>query len=260
MSIFRIESKQNIKYKALLKSQQDKQTIFFEGVHLCEAGIQSGLLFHAVWMSDTFVLSNTSESKWMIDTFVSKGVSLYQVPDNLFKRLTQTPSPQGIVGVLDVSVFKPKDLSLNGNALLLDRVQDPGNIGTLLRTAVAVGFKTVYLSKGCANPFSNKVLRSAQGAHFHLDIHIDCDLDALLSKTQVISYGAVLSETAKSLYHLDLSSDMWLLLGHEGQGISSELLDLVDEHVIIPQSPLVESLNVGVAGSVILFEKLRQSL
>ena len=141
--------------------------------------------------------------------------------------------------------------------LWLDRVQDPGNLGTLLRTAAAVGIKQVFVSEGSVSAWSPKVLRSAQGAHFVLQVYEHLDLHALRERLRVPLVATAL-EQGQMLYSLDLPKACAWLAGNEGQGVDPALLARADLRVFIPQSDAVESLNVGVATAVCLYEQLRQ--
>jgi TrmH family RNA methyltransferase len=145
------------------------------------------------------------------------------------------------------------------NSLWLDRVQDPGNVGVLLRTAAAAGIQHIYLSPGCAAAWSSKVLRSAQGAHFAASIYEQADLATANKKRDIPLLATTLAD-ATSLYEDTLPDQCVWLFGNEGQGVDARLLDLADRRVFIPQAPNVESLNVAAAAAICLFEHRRQRL
>jgi TrmH family RNA methyltransferase len=141
--------------------------------------------------------------------------------------------------------------------VLLEDVQDPGNLGTILRSAAAAGVNEVFLSKGCVDAFSPKVLRSGMGAHFALAIHEDADLAAVLTEfagTKVVTAldGAV------SLYGVDLTGPVAFVFGNEGSGVSADLQALAPARVKIPMPGQAESLNVAMAATICLFERVRQ--
>jgi TrmH family RNA methyltransferase len=143
------------------------------------------------------------------------------------------------------------------SAVLLDGVQDPGNVGSILRSAGAAGIRQVYCSAGTAFCWSPKVLRAAMGAHFVLEIFENVDLPALAASAR-IPVLATSGYASERLYGLDLSGPVAWVLGHEGQGVSSELLDLATRRVAVPHAGKVESLNVAACAAVCFFEQLRQ--
>ncbi len=150
-------------------------------------------------------------------------------------------------------------VQLADNCLWLDRVQDPGNMGTLLRTAAAAGIRHVHASKGCVAAWSPKVLRSAQGAHFVLEIHEGQNLHALSERLEIPMLVTAL-EDAEPLYLAELPAAAAWVFGNEGRGVSAELMARADLRLRIPQDPAVESLNVAVAAGICLFEQRRQML
>lgn len=143
------------------------------------------------------------------------------------------------------------------NSLWLDRVQDPGNVGTLLRTAAAAGIQHAYLSAGCAAAWSGKVLRSAQGAHFVLTIYEGVNFQTECERLSIPLVATALHD-ANSLYETPLPEKCVWIFGNEGQGVDAQLLAQASLRVFIPQQPNVESLNVAVASGICLFEQRRQ--
>jgi len=143
------------------------------------------------------------------------------------------------------------------SAVLLDGVQDPGNVGSILRSAGAAGITQVYCSAGTAFCWSPKVLGAAMGAHFVLEIFENVDL-AELVRASNIAVLAMSGYAQERLYDVDLRQPVAWLLGHEGQGVSDELMSLASHQVVIPHAGRVESLNVAAAAAVCFFEQLRQ--
>jgi len=145
------------------------------------------------------------------------------------------------------------------SAVLLDGVQDPGNVGSILRSAGAAGITQVFCSPGTAFCWSPKVLRAAMGAHFVLEIFENVDLAALVTASASnIAVLAMSGYAQQRLYDVDLRQPVAWLLGHEGQGVSDELMGLASHQVVIPHAGQVESLNVAAAAAVCFFEQLRQ--
>ncbi|WP_308217600.1 TrmH family RNA methyltransferase [Paenalcaligenes niemegkensis] len=176
----------------------------------------------------------------------------------LLRSLSKVEQPQGIAFAVSMPTQSP-DGPLDGAALLLDRIQDPGNLGTLLRTAAAADIGQVFLSEGCADVWSQKVLRSAQGAHFNLSLYEQVDLHHLIRHSKVQVFATSLDD-AQSLYQIRIPSSAAWVFGNEGQGVEAALQQKATARVFIPQSARVESLNVAIAAGICLFEQRRQSL
>ena len=174
-----------------------------------------------------------------------------QVDYAILKSIATTETPQDIVCVVAI----PSNINElpKGNSLVLDNLQDPGNVGTLIRTAVAFNFKDIYLID-CADVFSEKVIRASMGAIFKAHLHI---VDFEFVKNNKLSIcdkliGTDMSST--SLKDIACKGKTALVIGNEGNGVSKELLDLCDYKVTIPMANSVESLNAGVAGSILMYE------
>jgi TrmH family RNA methyltransferase len=178
-------------------------------------------------------------------------------PDALFAAISQVEHGVNIAFI--VATPRPEQPGvLAQSAVLLDGVQDPGNVGSILRSAGAAGIKQVFCSPGTAFCWSPKVLRAAMGAHFVLEIFENVDLEALVRGAQV-PVLATSGYAAERLYDLDLKREVAWVLGHEGQGVSSQLLELATHRVAVPHAGQVESLNVAACAAVCFFEQLRQN-
>lgn len=173
-----------------------------------------------------------------------------------FEHLSGLQSPVGVAALIDWPVM-PKQLPQREACLVLDRVQDPGNVGTLIRSAVAVGMNHVLLSRGSAQAWSPKVLRAAMGSHFAVTLHEEVDLPPWMDHYQGRIYGALL-EQGQPYDEVVLDTDLALVIGHEGSGLCVEVIRRLHGRLTIPMTQAVESLNAAVAGSVLLFEWQRQ--
>lgn len=251
-----IQSTHNPAYRELLRLAQGKGEagqVLLEGVHLCQEWLRHrGVPELAVF--DTERLEQQGELQALQAQLST--VPMLGCAPALAKGLTQVKTPQGVFFRVSVDPL-PLPESLNTNSLWLDRVQDPGNMGTLLRTAAAAGITQVYASVGCADLWSAKVLRAAQGAHFALALFEKVDLEALCERLTVPLLATSLDE-ANSLYEQALPTTCAWVFGNEGQGVQASLLARADRRVFIPQAAGVESLNVTVAAGVCLFEQRRQ--
>ncbi len=178
------------------------------------------------------------------------------LPDELFRQLSPVDTPSGLLALIDqpaaAQAVPDRDL------VVLDAVQDAGNVGTILRTAAAAGVRQAVLTEGCAQAWSPKVLRAGMGAHFRIGIVEHADVAALLKDYAGIVAATVLGPDAGELYRCDLSGPVAWLFGSEGAGVSAGLAALATHRVAIPMAAQVESLNVACAAAICLFEQLRQ--
>ena len=200
---------------------------------------------------------NSPEVCKIIDDCDSRHVTSLQLPDALFAPLSQVEHGVPLLFVVDTPTWLHPELK--ESAVLLDGVQDPGNLGSILRSAAAAGITDVFCGLGTAAAWSPKVLRAGMGAHFVLNIAENIDLAALLQTAQV-PVLATSSHTDVSLFDADLSQPLAWLFGNEGQGVAPALLSASDLRIAIPHLGQIESLNVAACAAVCLFEQLRQRI
>jgi len=184
------------------------------------------------------------------------GLDPYVLPDSLFKEISPVASPAGILAVINapVPISQPEKIRF---CVLLENIQDAGNLGSILRSAAAAGADCAFLSKNCVFAWSPKTLRAAMGAHFRLPILEDADLldVAKRFKGKIISTDP---KAEKSLYQVDCRGPVAFVIGSEGTGVSPPLLKFAHECIKIPMPGNTESLNVAAAAAICLFEKVRQ--
>lgn len=222
-----------------------------DGVHLVEA-------YEAVHGPvETLVVSESALAAGEIAAYV-EGREVVVLADSLLRDLGLVDTPSGLLAVVamptaTLAVDREKD------AVLLDGVQDPGNLGAILRTAAAAGVGQALLGPGCASAWSPKVLRAGQGAHFALAIHEDADLGAFMADYRGTTAVTCLDD-ATPLYDASWEGSLAWVFGAEGQGVSPELLAAARLRIKIPMPGAVESLNVAAAAAVCLFEALRRKL
>lgn len=232
------------------RERREQGLTLIDGVHLLEAYLRRGRT-----PRDVAVAEGTLGRREIAALLKRLAASPVILSDSLFDELTELASPTGILAVIEIPRARNEDES--GCALLLEDIQDPGNLGSILRTAAAAGVKDAWLSNGCADPWSPRVLRGAMGAHFALSIHERKDLvsTALRRSGRVV---ALCAHAPRSLYELDLTGTIAFALGNEGTGLTSGLREVASEHAAIPMQGDVESLSVGAAAAVCLFERARQ--
>ncbi|AYW48836.1 RNA methyltransferase [Tetragenococcus osmophilus] len=246
-----IQAAKNNKIKALKKLHQRKyrnqsEDYLLEGYHLIEEAAKA----HAE-IKEIF-LDKRGLRLWQ-EWVENHQFTYYLLSDEAMKALSEQPAPQGIIALVQKSSNFPSDFS--GKWLLLDNVQDPGNVGTIVRTADAAGFDGIFLGQGTADEYSPKVLRSMQGSQFHLPI-FSGDLTEVIAEFQKIDskiYGTKLDPAAISYNEVQKNEDFVLILGNEGQGVAEDLLQLTDQNLYIPIYGKAESLNVGVAAGILMY-------
>ena len=183
------------------------------------------------------------------------------VSDDIFESLMSVHAPVGIAILFTSDSVHADTLPSTHTSILLEDIQDPGNVGTILRTAAATGVRDAFLSSGCASPWSQKALRAGMGAQFSMAIHEDSPLQTLVTSSPVPTLVTTLSSQSQLLYTTDLTDPTAWIFGNEGQGVSRELTQKARTHVSIPQeATAVESLNVAAAAAVCLYEQYRQQM
>lgn len=236
------------------KARREQNKVILEGIHLTHSYLLTGQL------PVSCVVSRSAEDNWEVSTIITRceqqGIPIVSVNDSQFEALSSVDNGVGVLLVIEQPVANTPEV-LAESALLLDDVQDPGNVGTILRTAAAAGLTAVYCSPQTAALWSPKVLRAAMGAHFVLKTYENVDLSKVIESATVPIYATTL-QAKKSIYEVDLSGEVAWIVGNEGQGVSTELLGKSVEQVIIPQNSEVESLNVAAATAVCVFEQRRQ--
>ena len=181
-------------------------------------------------------------------------VNTIMLPTLMFAELTPVASSTGILALIKTpSIAPPETIEF---ALMLEDIQDPGNLGSMLRTALGAGVQAVYLSKGCTDAWSPKALRGGQGAQFHLSMIEGIDLLKTMQNFAGNTYATTMH--GQSLYAQDLTQASAFIVGNEGAGLTSKLLNAANHQISIPMHANLESLNAGAATAVCLFERARQ--
>jgi TrmH family RNA methyltransferase len=253
MSVSSITSRDNPRYRELFglagdrRARRESGRTLIDGEHLLAEAWQAGLTPKRLIVAE----HADATSNWR-DRLPN--VPVLVLPEALFKRLSPVATPTGLLAEIDIP--KPDSAASVRYALLLEDIQDPGNLGALLRTAAASGIEAIYLSPGCAEAWSPKALRGGQGGHFSLQIHEGVDLAAVARTFPGPVHAAALGRQ-HTLYELDLRGPCAFAFGNEGAGLSATLLQETMPFTI-PMPGKVESLNVAAAAAVCLFERVRQ--
>jgi len=251
-----ITSSQNPKLKlarALMgraKERREANAFVVEGVRLIEEAVTAGWKFQFVLFSDGL----SERGLDLVKILTAYRIDVEEVSGDLLQKVSETETPQGLLAVLEFTEFPIPEVP--DFILIPDRIRDPGNLGTLLRTAAATGVQAVLLPPDTTDAFAPKVLRAGMGAHFRLPIHSLTWEDI---KAQTNGLEIYLSDMdGQSCWDTDLRKPLALIVGSEAEGASDEARRLAAQKICIPMAGKVESLNAGVAGSVLMFEVVRQ--
>lgn len=272
-----ITSRDNPTFKELVKLQESSRQrriaglTLLDGIHLVEA-------YFALGKPEKLVVSETGhenpEIRFLLEkatkaTHATKGGGASReaitiaivLPDALFREVSTVKTATGLMAVVPIPSPEAIPVQKRGQAesfrVLLEAIQDPGNVGSILRSAAAAGASDVYLSNGCADAWSPKTLRAAMGAHFLVRIHEGANLAEVAGMFRGKVIASILG-AKKSLYQMRLTGAVAFVFGNEGAGLSDELLQVAHERITIPMPGGAESLNAAAAAAVCFFERVRQ--
>lgn len=241
--------------KKLAESARERRKsgqALLDGVHLIEAGFAAGAT------PQQLVVAEGAAADPEIAALMAR-VPAHHVlvlSGALFGELSPVDTPTGVLALIEIP--RPAPMANPDFCLMLEDIQDPGNLGAILRSAAAAGVRVAWLSAGCADAWSPRVLRGGMGAHFVLPIVERADLPAIAAAFSGQTLAACLG--GASLYQLDLRGPVAFMVGNEGAGLSEGLIAAASQRFTIPMPGQVESLNAAAAASVCLFERLRQTL
>jgi len=278
MEIISSKDNKRIKYiRSLLEKgniRKKNHQFVVEGIKLVDEALEYGKVLEVVCaesLYDEIISGDLSGNRLLaendknITNYVKKGSSLLVVSDTVFKSMSETKTPQGILAVAEMpdyglldKGFLEQAYTKNGKIklLVLEDTADPGNLGTIMRTAEAAGVTGVIMGKGTVDIFNPKVVRSTMGSIFRLPFAYAEDLKETIQefKKQGISFYATHLKGEKSYKDIKYSDMSAILVGNEARGLSDEVADLADTYVLIPMQGKVESLNAAVAAALMMYE------
>jgi len=244
------------------KKYRDELGLFIvEGVRLVEEAAQSN------WLIETCIYTEVALQQERVQEIIadlkSKNCRMIQVPAIIYDKITDTKEPQGIMAIVQKYACQLGDVLISGKKpffVVLDELQDPGNVGTIIRTAAAAGSTGVILTKGCTDVFANKVVRASMGSIFHVPIFEGLMIREVLSylAQHEIDILATSLESSNVYFKADFNKAIAVVFGNEGNGVSRQLLEHAQDRLYIPLLGRVESLNVAASVAVILYEVVRQ--
>lgn len=243
------------------KYRTEQQAFLVEGIRSVEEAVNCGIV------KQLFVLKGTKTASArqaaIIAAATAEGVELYEVTEPVMKKIADTETPQALTAVVARKSAALEELATAGGiVLVLDRIGDPGNLGTMIRTADAAGISGVVLLAGCTDIFAPKAVRSTMGSLLHIPVAEGICEAEFISWARKNGYEIAVTclENADSLYQIDLQSPIAVVVGSEAEGVSDGLLEAAVKKVFIPMEGQAESLNAAVAAGIVMFECLRQRL
>lgn len=233
------------------RKRYEEGLFILEGNHLALEVVRSQLpvrmVLHVEGLSEI--------QRALLGELAELGSEVLQVSSGVMAACSSTDTPPGLLIVMPMPALRPVDsISL---AIVIDHMNDPGNLGTLLRSALGAGVEIVYLSQGTVDPFNPKVVRGGAGAHLHLPI-VQVETGELQKHLQGLNVWVAESSHGQFYHHVDWRGPSAIVIGSETHGTSAVMKRLSSQRVTIPHDQRVESLNAAVAGSIILFEIARQ--
>lgn len=250
-------SNPKIKWVRSLQNQQhtrqEEKVFIVEGIRLCDEARQAGLSVQIVLYTPNL----DQRGLTILDEFTHRGAQIEQVTERVMRAASDTQSPQGILAVIPQNqIHQPGELDF---VIICDRVRDPGNLGTILRSALAAGVQAVWMPPGSVDIYSPKVVRAGMGAHFHLPI-VDLTWEEIRDQLQSHNLNAYLADAGGKIIYsqINFREPAALILGGEAEGAGGQARSLATQTVKIPMPGGTDSLNVAIAAGVLLFEVVRQ--
>lgn len=258
-------SKNRLKYLCSLKQKKyrrESRKFLVEGIKLCEEALKSNFYVETIFICPP--IFDKSKQTALLQLLNAKRVETVEISTNELKKLSTTVQPQGAIGLIHIKDYQLNELQFGESAtiLALEKLMDPGNLGTIIRTADWFGIDAILLGKETVELYNAKVIRATMGSLFHLPLIHDVDLPAILNslkKKEFQAYAATINGNIRS-DQIQLPNRKILILGNESMGISPKLIQLVDETITIPGSNRADSLNVAIAAGILLYQFATPSL
>jgi RNA methyltransferase, TrmH family len=250
----RMKSLRNLLHK---KYREQENQFLIEGWRLCEEAFLSGALIKEIFLTETPEKDRYSR---LVQNFSQRHIPISAIDQTSLQRLADTETPQGILALAQIPAPLLSDWTTVTDSLILAvaELHDPGNLGTLLRTADWFGVKRVLIGRGSVELYNPKVIRSSMGSIFHLQCHVEVDLavELLQMRKNGFQVLATVVENGAPLHPANLKAVV--LVGSEAEGLPQELLAIADEQITIPKLGQAESLNAAIAAGIMLYELTRR--
>ena len=272
--LIRIASESNGRLRLVRKLQSargrsDEGCFTVEGINLVSEVIDRGLDIAFIMVSEGWLgaeddREHTDKRRSAVrECAESDKMTVCEVPEALFNRITDAEFGAGVLAVVRKHETDPciiDELTEDSNILVLDRIQDPGNMGTMIRTAVAAGYSLILAAKGTVDIYSPKVLRATAGMVFEIPVIYTSDMAEMADMLSRSGRKAVVTvpEGGRPYYEEDLSGGIALIIGNEGRGVCDEMMDLAETRVTLPMKGNIESLNAAIAAAILMYEAVRK--
>ncbi len=254
-----ISSKENSLIKQVVglqtsaKFRRENGLFVLEGLRICFDAMENGIRF------DKLIVSTLAHERQAleIDTLSENADECYILPDNLFKKISDTNTPQGIIAVAKIPQAKAHKVDVCGRYIALENLADPSNLGAVSRTAEALGIAGIILSDNSCDPYSPKVLRASMGTVLRMPIIILDNFSKEIANLGLKVYSSVVEKNAKKITDVDFSDGSVVIIGNEANGITEETKAVSDECITIPMLGKAESLNAATAAAIAMWEMLK---
>lgn len=254
-----IESKENSLIKLInglqnsAKKRKENSSFVLEGLRICKDAYENDVVFEGL------VVSNSAFEKLYDDIclLAEKSENCYKIPDNLFKKISDTTTPQGIIAIAKAIVFKKDAIDKKGRYIALENIQDPSNLGAVARTAEALGVSGIIVSDNGCDPYSPKSLRASMGTLLRMPIFTLADFSKEIAGLGLKTYACVVDTDAQNFGDIKFSDGSVLIIGNEANGITDETKSVSDMKITIPMKGNAESLNAAVAASIAMWEMMK---
>ena len=254
-----ITSRENplIKLVAALQVSSEKRKrnglFVLEGLRICKDACDNGIKF------DKLIVSDAAAEKYAADTEKFSLISdeCYKIPDSLFKKISDTKTPQGIIAVAKMPVTGSCGIDKNGKYMALENVSDPSNLGAISRTAEALGVNGIILSSDGCDPYSPKALRASMGTLLRVPVFVTESFAETLKSTGLKRYACVVDKTAESIKEQSFENGSVVMIGNEANGLTDSAKQSADVLVTIPMTGRAESLNAAAAAAIAMWEMMK---
>ena len=254
-----ISSKENSLVKQIIglqtsaKSRRENGLFVLEGLRICLDAMENSVHFDKLIISEAVKEKLSSE----IETLSQNADECYVFSENLFKKISDTNTPQGIIAVAKIPDKKDFKIDRQGRYVALENLSDPSNLGAVSRTAEALGVSGIILSDDSCDPYSPKVLRASMGTLLRMPLIILDDFSSEISNLGLRVYSCVVDSSAKKITDIDFSSGCVVVIGNEANGITEQTKAVSDECITIPMLGKAESLNAATAAAIAMWEMLK---
>ena len=254
-----VTSRENslIKLTSLLQSsanaRKENRLFVLEGLRVCKDAFENGIWFDKLIISDSAYLKFQNE----IDEFSENSTECFKIPDSLFKKISDTTSPQGIIALAQMPDTTTTEIDKNGKYIALENIQDPSNLGVVSRTAEALGVTGIILSRGGCDPYSPKSLRASMGTLLRMPIIILDDFANRISEFGLKTFGCIVDRDAEKINDITIKNGVVFIIGNEANGLTDETKNKLDRLVTIPMNGRAESLNAAVAAAILMWEMMK---